>query len=152
MSEENGHSGYGELIFVGSIGLVFLIEFGLSLSYPSDPRLFPLLIAVVGMLLAVATQVGLRGRKKSLRPESVAAKKLIWILVVPPVYGLALWALGFWIATIVTIPVLSVMLGYRRYALIAMVTLVMALAVGLLFPVVHIAVPKSALFGRTLPF
>jgi Tripartite tricarboxylate transporter TctB family len=150
MSQKNRHSTYGELIFVGVIGLVFALQFVLAMSYPADPRLFPVIIAVIGIVLAFATQVGMRGRKSSKTPEPIAATKLALVLVVPPLYGIVLWAFGFWIATILTIPALSVLLGYRRYFLILLVTVGMALAVGLLFPVVNIAVPKSALFGRYL--
>ena len=152
MSQENRHSTYGELIFVGVIALVFVLQFGMAISYPADPRLFPLIIAFFGILLAFATQIGVRGRKSSKAPEPIAAAKLAMVLVVPPLYGAALSALGFWIATILAIPAISVLLGYRRYFLILLITVGMALAVGLLFPIVNIAVPKSALFGRYLSF
>jgi hypothetical protein len=151
-SQENRHGAYGERIFVGAIGLVFVLELGLAIPYPTDARLFPLLIAVVGILLACAALIGMRASKALKAPETIAAAKLALVLGVPPLYGLALWALGFWIATAVTIPALSILLGYRRYVLIALVTVGMALAIGLLFPIVNIAVPKSALFGGYLPF
>ena len=58
MSQENRHSTYGELIFVGVIALVFVLQLGMAISYPADPRLFPLIIAFFGILLAFATQIG----------------------------------------------------------------------------------------------
>ncbi|WP_233838928.1 tripartite tricarboxylate transporter TctB family protein [Paraburkholderia sp. ZP32-5] len=133
---------------MGVIGLVFVIQFGLAMSYPADPRLFPLIVAAIGVRLAIATQIRGREKKPPRAPEPIAPRRLALALIVPPLYGVVLWALGFWMATILAIPALSLLLGYRRYFLILLVTLGMALAVGLLFPVVNITVPQPALFAH----
>jgi hypothetical protein len=145
MAQQNRHSALGERIFVGVIGLVFAIQFVLAMSYPADPRLFPLIVAAIGVGLAVATQIRGREKKPPKTPEPIAPRRLALALIVPPLYGIVLWALGFWVATILAIPALSLLLGYRRYFLILLVTAGMTLAVGLLFPVVNITVPQPAL-------
>jgi hypothetical protein len=148
MSQQHRHSALGERIFVGVIGLVFAIQFCLAMSYPADPRLFPLIVAAIGVGLAVATQIRRREKKATQTPEPIAPRRLALALIVPPLYGIVLWALGFWVATILAIPALSLLLGYRRYFLILLVTAGMTLAVGLLFPLVNITVPQPALLAH----
>ena len=144
---------YGERVFTVAIGLIFLGQFCLAWSYPSDPRLFPMITACVGLILMAVILFQSRSRPLLLPvADRETRRRTVLALVAPPLFGLALWALGFWIVSIITIPLLSWLLGYRNRAGIAIGTAGVVLAVGLLFPLVNVALPRSALFGSYLPF
>ena len=146
---ENERPSRGERIFVAVIGVIFATQFVLALRYPSDPRLFPMLIAGAGALLAVAMEcgVGLGGSAAAMHVPSARAR-LFLALVVPPFFAVMLWGLGFWIATLVAIPGIAWLLGYRRPLVIVLVTLAMAAAIGIVFPLVNVALPTGAIFPR----
>ncbi len=137
----------GERIFVAVIGFVFVVQFILALSYPSDPRLFPLLVTGVGILIAVAMEFGFGlGKPASEEPGALPPRLLAMALLAPPLYALCLWALGFWIATLAAIPIIAWLLDYRKRLILLLVTVGMALAIGVTFPLVNVVLPTGALF------
>lgn len=153
MTERPSRRSRGERIFTAVIGFVFAFQFAIALSYPPDPRLFPLIVAGAGMLLAGAMEFGLGlGEETGEKLDSMSRRLLTLALVTPPLYALALWLVGYWVATIVAIPAIAVLLGYRRPIVIALVTAGVALAIGLLLPLVNVGLPKAALFGRHFVF
>lgn len=153
MTEKSGRRSRGERIFVAVIGLVFAFQFATALSYPPDPRLFPLIVAGAGMLLAGSMEFGIGlGDDVTEEPGAMSWRMLSLALVTPPLYALGLWLLGFWIATIIAIPTVAMLLGYRRPIVMALVTAGITLAIGLLFPLANVGLPKAALFGRHFGF
>jgi len=147
----------GERVFAAIIGLVFVGQFCLAWPCPSDPRLFPMIVAIAGLLLMAAVLAQSRAKPLMLAAASREERRRTALaLLAPPLYALALWAFGFWVVSIVAIPLLSWLLGYRSRAGIVVGTAGVVLAVGLLFPLVNVALPKSALFsalfGPHFPF
>jgi Tripartite tricarboxylate transporter TctB family len=149
--------GRGERIFAALIGAVFVLQFALALRYPADPRLFPLIVSAIGAALALAVVLGfgLGGEAHGAEEEVPATVEagtrrapFLLALTAPPAYGAALWLFGYWIATPVTIPVVAWLLGYRRVAVIAAVTSGVTLAIGILFPLVHVPLPAGLIFAR----
>jgi|SRR6185437_7953172 len=146
MSDRTSRNGVGERIFAGAIGIIFAGQFLMALRYPSDPRLFPLIISAAGFLLTVALVLGLGLHDRHLgRPEPLPAGRLTLTLVVSPVYALGLWFLGYWVSTLIAIPLVAWLLGYRKRQTIAIVTLVVTVLLGVLFPLLDVPLPLGLL-------
>lgn len=138
--------GLGERVFAGAIGIVFLGQFCMALRYPADPRLFPLMVAVAGGALAVALLAGFGLHDATLGPpEKLPRASLALTLSVSPVYGFCLWLFGYWIATLVAIPVISMLLGYRNLKILLLVTAGVTAALGIIFPLLAVPLPKGML-------
>jgi hypothetical protein len=54
---------------------------------------------------------------------------------------LGLWLFGYWIATIIAIPAVAFLLGYRRWHQVALVTVGITIALGVLFPLLNVPLP-----------
>jgi hypothetical protein len=146
MSDNNLSARVGERIFAGAIGLVFAGQFMMALRYPPDPQLFPLIVAAAGFILAGLLVLGVGLHDHAIgAPEPVPRDKLVLTLAVSPVYGAALWILGYWIATIITVPAIAWLLGYRNKTILAAVTIGVALALGVLFPLLGVYLPVGLL-------
>lgn len=151
MHDKTTPSGAGERIFAGAIAVVFAGQFLMALRYPADPRLFPLIVSAAGFLMAVVLVCGPGLHDRILgAPEPVPRNKLLLALAVSPAYGLGLWVLGYWVATLIAIPVIAWLLGYRNKPMLALVTGCVTVALGVLFPLLDVPLPKGllpALFG-----
>jgi Tripartite tricarboxylate transporter TctB family len=149
MSEKTSRAGVGERVFAGAIGLVFLVQFLMALRYPSDPRLFPLIVAGVGVLLSVAIVfgVGLHYADTD-SPEPLSKPDLILALVVSPAYGFVLWLLGYWIASGIAIPLLAWLLGYRNRSVLMTSTISVVVVLGVLFPLLDVPLPSGFLMQQ----
>ncbi|MGH6725428.1 MAG: tripartite tricarboxylate transporter TctB family protein [Pseudolabrys sp.] len=146
MNDRLSKGGVGERVFAGAIGIVFAGQFLMALRYPPDPRLFPLIVSAAGFLLAVVMLFGPGLHDRDLgAPESLTRRSLILILAVSPAYGVALWLFGYWISTIIAIPLIAWMLGYRRRSMLAIVTAAVAVALGVLFPLLEVPLPVGLL-------
>lgn len=146
MSDRVSRDGVGERIFAGAIGVIFTAQFLMALRYPSDPRLFPLIVSAAGILLAVALVLGVGLHDRHLgRPEALPARHLTLTLVVSPAYALGLWVLGYWMATVIAIPLVAWLLGYRKKQTIALVTIGVTVTLGVLFPLLDVPLPLGLL-------
>jgi hypothetical protein len=52
---------------------------------------------------------------------------------------------GYWIATLVAIPVVSMLLGYRKRTVLVLVTAGVTAALGIVFPLLAVPLPKGML-------
>lgn len=111
-------------------------------NFGTGARLFPRLLALVGGLSAavVLIQSCLRVRSERRRrdPRGAGARSLNWHDVIisyigPPIYALALYVLGFWIASAVCLSGLLLLLGERRALMVLAITAGTLLAVYLMF-------------------
>lgn len=134
--------GVGERVFAGVLGLVFAAQFLMALRYPPDPRLFPLIVSAVGVVLASALVFGAGLHDRFLgTPERLPPGRLILAIVAAPLFALGLWLFGYWIATIIAIPAVAFLLGYRRWHQVALVTVGITIALGVLFPLLNVPLP-----------
>jgi hypothetical protein len=146
MSERVSQDGLGERIFAGAVGLIFAGQFLMALKYPSDPRLFPLIVSAAGFMLSVALALGVGLHDHLLGPPEVLPKaRLTLTLAVSPIYAFGLWFLGYWIATIIAIPTIAWLLGYRNKPILVLVTFGVALALGVIFPLLDVPLPVGFL-------
>ena len=146
MEKTSPRAGVGERIFAAAIGAIFAVQFILALNYPPEPRLFPLIVAVAGMLFSIAllSGIGLHDRELG-APEPIARGKLALTLAVSPVYGVALFVVGYWIATLAAVPTVAWLLGYRNARTLAIVTVSLAVVLGVLFPLLGVGLPRGLL-------
>lgn len=146
MSDNMVRPGVGERIFAAATGVVFAGQFLLALRYPSDPRLFPEIVSAAGFILAATLIIGPGLHDRILgAPEPIPRRQLVLALAVSPAYGLGLWVLGYWIASLITIPAIAWLLGYRNKPMLALVTAGAAVALGVLFPLLDVPLPKGIL-------
>jgi hypothetical protein len=150
MPENATHSTGGGRLFAALIAIFFAVQFVLALGYPSDPRLFPLIVSAIGFVLAMALTLGFGFGEQDGEPTQRAGRRQLELAILaPPAFGFGLWLLGFWLATLVAIPSIAWLLGYRNRTVIAAVTVGVALSIGVLFPLVHVSLPHGLIFGRS---
>jgi hypothetical protein len=151
MDNQEWSVGFGERLFACAIGFLFLAQFCMALRYPSDPRLFPLIVAIAGGALTVALLAGFGLHDATLgRPEKLPRARLALTLSVSPAYAFSLWIFGYWIATLIAIPLVSTLLGYRKRKALFWVTAATTSALGIIFPLLDVPLPKGmlrAIFG-----
>ncbi|MGH7264694.1 MAG: tripartite tricarboxylate transporter TctB family protein [Candidatus Rokuibacteriota bacterium] len=142
----------GDVAVAVGLGAVFLVVVGLGVRYPRDARLFPLIIGSVGLGLAGLTLVSLlvdRGQGPT-RGEPPAGRSRV-ALGAAPAYAVFLWLAGFWIASLLAIPIFAALLGYRRLRYLIPVTLATVGATGLFFSaVMEIRLPRGLLVAWLL--
>lgn len=127
--------------------LYFAVIFTLAFSYPPEARLFPLVLGLPGLVLAllVCGRAMARWRRARAGPAgggAAAAKDrraLSWPDLVAfglgAFYLLAVAVLGFVIATALISLLVPYLLGYRKPLQVALFTAILLLSVWLIFPV-----------------
>jgi hypothetical protein len=149
MEQAGPRPGVGERVFAAIIGAIFAVQFVMALGYPPEPRLFPLIVAVAGMLFSVALLAGIGLHDLEMGPpEPIARGKLALTLAVSPLYGIALFFVGYWIATLAAVPTVAWLLGYRNARTLAIVTISLAVVLGVLFPLLGVGLPRGLLVEK----
>lgn len=127
-----------------AVALAFVVVFGAFFlaagGYSAEARLFPRIVASVGILaaawIAVASFLGLQAASESDDREGPDRLGYVIAFVGPFVYGALLWLVGYWIASLVALAGLMRILGERRRAVIVAVTAITLFLVWLVF--VHV--------------
>jgi hypothetical protein len=132
----------GRLISL-ALFLVFLLVVAEGATYPPEARLFPTMVGVAGMVLALAVFLvhggGADSDAEAATSEDLSAAppdaappsrgRVLLAVAAAPVYALVVWVLGFYVASLLALVVLPQCLGYRR---VGMLTLIAALGVALI--------------------
>jgi hypothetical protein len=126
-----GSQAVGSMIFA-AVGLaIFIFVLFETMSFSPEARPFPRFIAVMGIISAgVAFAQSYRAaRAARYRPGEtgqVTARRTrrdtMISYIGPPLYGAMLLLLGFWAASVVFLAGLLIVLGERRWALVAAIT------------------------------
>lgn len=116
-------------LFAATVFVFFCWVFVHAASFTREAALFPRLIASVGIVsafltLVPAVQTVFIARRREQDGGRQAAELLAWrdltvIYASPPVYGVLLYGLGFWIASAVFLVGLLAFLGERRLVVLA---------------------------------
>lgn len=118
--------------------------------------LFPAVVGGVGALVALVNLVQVaRGADPRPPDEQPTGREARWLAAlsigVPLLYAVLLWALGFWVASAVTIVALPWLLGYRRPLIVLAVCAGTLLAVELVFVrTFDMQLPRGVLVERWL--
>jgi putative tricarboxylic transport membrane protein len=120
----------GSLIFA-AVGLaIFIFVLFETMSFSPEARPFPRFIAVMGILSAAFAFAqsfraarATRGRGETGTVTRGRSRRDMMISYIgPPLYGAMLLLLGFWAASVVFLAGLLIVLGERRWALVAAIT------------------------------
>jgi hypothetical protein len=125
-----------EFSLVGLLLLFFVGIVAFSYKTPFDARLFPVIIGVAGIALALLIaieQVRLcRTHEPSVVDDNDPAAKADWprhatALLSAPAFGIVFWLLGFIVASLAAMLLMPVLMGYqdrRKLVIVAVVTVV----------------------------
>jgi putative tricarboxylic transport membrane protein len=126
--------------------LVFLVVVAVGSTYAPEARLFPTMVGIAGMAMAIAVLAFESGAA----PESVedtsddlsAASavadhpprgRVLLAVLAAPVYALLVWVLGFYIASLAALIVLPQCLDYRRIGLLTVIACVAVALIAVVF-------------------
>jgi hypothetical protein len=126
--------------------LVFLTVVLVGSSYPSEARLFPTMVGIAGMAMAIAVFV-LHGREAALESAPAAEElsvappetagptrgRVLLAVAAAPVYALLVWVVGFYVASLVALIVLPQCLDYRRVGILVVIAVAAVALIALVF-------------------
>jgi putative tricarboxylic transport membrane protein len=111
--------------------VVFAVVIVVGRNYPPDARLFPTVVASLGLLLcaiflgASTLSPAYARRAADDREESAGDLRAFWVAcITPPIYCLGIYLVGFHASTLIAMLVMPRLLGYRGW------TRLIAIAVG----------------------
>ena len=138
-------------IVVSAIALVgFTLIYIEAGSFGAAARLFPRVLSVLGGVCAAGVLVRSLMRlraPRSQRPQQatpLSRSDLVISYIGPVVYAVGLYVFGFWIASVVCLAGLMLLLGERRYFLVAAITVGTLLAIYVVFELgFSIRMPKG---------
>jgi hypothetical protein len=126
-------------IVASAIALIgFILIFIEAGSFGTAARLFPRVVATLGGVSAavVLVQALLRLRlpqERIAEGSSLDTRDIAISYVVPIVYAAGMYVFGFWVASLVCLSGLMLLLGERRYMLVATITIGTLVAIYLVF-------------------
>jgi hypothetical protein len=138
MAADSKAKGYWreEFSLIGLLLLFFIGIVAFSYKTPFDARLFPVIIGVAGIALALLIAIGqvrlCRIHGSSVVDDNDPAAKADWpryatALLSAPVFGVVFWLFGFVVASLAAMLLMPVLMGYqdrRKLVIVAVVTVV----------------------------
>lgn len=108
---------------------------GGATSISMDAGWYPLLLLTLALVCAGALVVGaaLGQAGAAAAPDSIRPGRVAGGFSATVFYVAAFWFLGYWVATLLFVPLFSAGLGYRRPAVLSGVALLVTLVVWLVF-------------------
>jgi hypothetical protein len=129
-----------------TLGGYFLYQLIAAYRYPREPALFPQIVGVAGVLLSVSIVVR---ALISTPPQAdrLEMRRVALAVAVPIIYGIALWLVGYWVASAAVLVAFPVLLGYRRVAVLLAVCAGVVVFFGVALSYLEVSLPKGLLFG-----
>lgn len=108
---------------------------GMAMSIAMDPAWYPWLLLLLASLCAAGLVLAplFRRSAASEAGETIRLRPVVAGLIAICLYVLAFWYLGYWVATLLFVPVFGLGLGYRRPLVVGIVTLLVTGGVWLVF-------------------
>ncbi len=143
----------GDTAFTAALLVLFAVMLGVAQRYPRDSRLFPMLVAGLGVAIALLLLFRLaRGEVRAPRGEEEGGDGAapVWAAVAAPiVFGFVMWLAGFWVASALACFVMPATMGYRDLRHRAALALGTLAVLYLLFPVaLDLPMPRGMLLDR----
>ncbi len=129
-----------------ALGAYFVYQLIAAYRYPREPALFPQIVGVAGVLLSASIVV----RALISSPQEAGRlelRRVALAVAVPIIYGIALWLLGYWVASAAVLVAFPVLLGYRRMALLLAVCAGVTVFFGVVLGYLEVTLPKGLLFS-----
>lgn len=106
---------------------------GMVMSIAMDPAWYPWLLLLLASLCAAGLVLTPLFRRRVAGMDAIRPRPVVAGLVAISLYVAAFWYLGYWVATLLFMPIFSLGLGYRRLLTVCIVTLLVTLGVWLVF-------------------
>lgn len=132
-----------EFVLIGLVLFVFIGNILFALHLPFDAKLFPTVIGCAGALLCFLIVIAEFRRWRTQAASAIRnddpATHVEWqryalALGSTPVFGLLLWLLGFFVASLAAMIAMPWLMGFRDRKVIALVTVVTIVILTLIFP------------------
>lgn len=144
-----GGGAWADAAMATALGAYFVYQLIAASRYPAEPALFPRIVGVVGALLAAG--IVIRALVSARPVESAADKheyrRLPLAVAAPIAYGIALWLLGYWLASALALIAFPLLLGYRRVLLLIIASIGVIVFFGVVLPYLEVRLPKGLLFS-----
>lgn len=134
---------------------IFVVMAVLSLGYPRDARLFPLIVCTAGLCFGIGILIAEYRRRPETAEDGAELPEFFrsgnvaqrWTaLVAAPLYGLLLMLIGFYFTSGIALVVLPYFLGYRRFWFLVRFAVVTIAIINVLFSyVMDMSMPKGLL-------
>ncbi|HWD21658.1 MAG TPA: tripartite tricarboxylate transporter TctB family protein [Burkholderiales bacterium] len=140
---------WADVAMASALGAYFVYQLAAASRYPPEPALFPRIVGVAGVLLAVAVvvralaQTAAAGDRLELRRAALA-------VAAPVGFGLALWLLGYWVASLAALIAFPLLLGFRRMGALVATSAGVTLFFGVVLAYLQVRLPRGLLFERLL--
>lgn len=140
---------WADVAMASALGAYFVYQLAAASRYPPEPALFPRLVGVLGVLLAagVAWRALLADRPAPGDADTHERRWLPLAVAAPVSYALALWLLGYWLASGLALVLFPLMRGYRRFLLLLVVSAALLVFFGVLLSYLEVQLPKGLLFS-----
>ena len=128
------------------LGAFFLFQLIASMRYPAEAALFPRIVGTIGLVFAISVGVAaLRGRTAGDFKSDVLDPRIVRLAIAAPVvYAIALWVLGYWIASIGALILFPWLIGYRRPVLVIVSAILTTLFFAVLLHYMQVRLPMGA--------
>jgi hypothetical protein len=146
----------GDAAMTAALLMVFAVMVGEASRYPRDSRLFPVMVGIAG--LALAALLLLRMAQGAVAKPSgedveeadfVPAAPLWAAVLAAPLFGLVMWVVGFWAATVICTFFGPAVMGYRRLRVRIGLTIGTLAVMVVLFPVMlNLPMPRGEIMDR----
>lgn len=131
-----------------ALGAYFVYQLVAASRYPAEPALFPRVVGVAGVLLAVG--VAARALAEKGETSRLELRHVVLAVGAPVGFGFGLWLLGYWVASLTALIALPLLLGFRRMGVLVATSAGVTLFFGVVLSYLQVRLPRGLLFERLL--
>lgn len=139
---------WADVAMASALGAYFAYQLAAASRYPPEPALFPRIVGVAGVLLAVGVVV--RALAQTAAGDRLELRRAALAVAAPVGFGLALWLLGYWLASLATLIAFPLLLGFRRMGVLVATSAGVTLFFGVVLAYLQVRLPRGLLFERLL--
>jgi len=139
---------WADVAMASALGAYFAYQLAAASRYPPEPALFPRIVGVAGVLLAVAVVV--RALAQTAASDRLEFRRAALAVAAPVGFGLALWLLGYWVASLAALIAFPLLLGFRRMGALVATSVGVTLFFGVVLAYLQVRLPRGLLFDRLL--
>ena len=139
---------WADVAMASALGAYFVYQLAAAWRYPPEPALFPRIVGVAGVLLAVAAVV--RALAQTAAGDRLELRRAALAVAAPVGFGLGFWLLGYWVASLAALIAFPLLLGFRRAGVLVTTSAGVTLFFGVVLSYLQVRLPRGLLFERLL--
>jgi hypothetical protein len=139
---------WADVAMASALGAYFVYQLAAAWRYPPEPALFPRIVGVAGVVLAVAVVAWALAQTAA--GDRLEIRRAALAVAAPVGYGLALWLLGYWVASLAALIAFPLALGFRRVGALVATSAGVTLFFGVVLAYLQVQLPRGLLFERLL--